>query len=344
MERLDRAPPAPAPADEGPRRSDLLLIQEIFEVITQFRSLEATLQALAAAVCARLGFHSCAILLERPGDDVLIMEGTAGLGASYVEAVNRSHPIHIDDPRLSEGPSSQAFRTGRAVVVQDTETDERFRRWRTLARQQGIRSLLAVPLRSRGRVIGTLNGYQREPRRYRPSEIRTLETVAMQAGIAIEIARMMDAQEHTIRRLGELTRELDEQRHLLERAAEIHDALTQLVLTQRGIPAIAQTLARVVDCPVLVQDQFFQVLSAVQPSGDPAEGLPPLTAELVQQRGLRPNQTDARAPFELPPGPATPARAVAPIVAGRELLGYVSLLLPALPAPPLTLRALGHAA
>lgn len=323
------------------------LIAEIFDAITQFKPLSTTLETIASRVCTHLGFHFCAILLQRPDTDLLVIEGSAGLAQTYVEAVNRRFPIHIEDPLLNEGPSSQAFRTGEAVIVEDTETDERFRRWRALARQQGIRSLLSVPLLACGRVTGTLNGYQGRPRRYRDDEVRTLKTVATQAGIAIEIARMVETQTQTIQRLGELTRELDEQRRLLERSAEIHDALTQLVLTNRGIPAIARTLARVVGYPVVVQDQFLQVLSAARPSGEPDTDLPPLTAEMVNRRGLRPGSTDVRAPFELPartaPDPS-PARAVAPIVAGRDLLGYVSVILDDPPAAPLTLRAVSHAA
>jgi sugar diacid utilization regulator len=328
-------------------RVDGLLIGEIFRVLAEFQPLQTTLETIAATVRAWLGFRSCAILLERSGADLLMIEGAAGLASGYVDAVNRSHPIRIEDPMLSEGPSSHAFRTGQPVIVEDTETDPRFRRWRALARQHGIRSLIAVPLCSRGSVIGTLNGYQGEPRRYRDEEVQALLTVATQAGIAIEIARMVETQKQTIRRLGELTAELEEQHRLLERAAEIHDALTQLVLTNQGIPTIARTLARLVDRPVLVQDQFLRVVCEAHPTEEPATALTPLTQELLSSPGLRLGQRDARGPFELP---ALPERgldhpcAVAPIVAGRDLLGYVSLALAELPAPPLTMRTLAHAA
>lgn len=237
--------------------AERLLIGEIFEALAQARPLRAMLKAITTAVCDRLGVHSCAILLERSGADLLLIEGGTGLSQSYVEAINSRFPIHIEELGLSESPSSQAFRTGSVVIIEDTDTDTDFRRWRTLARQQGYRSLVSVPLRWRDHTTGVLCCYQGEPRRFHDDEVHTLTIAATQIGVAIQIARLMDSQQQTINQLEELRRELNEQRLLLERSAEVHSKLTQLVLNNQGVPSIASTLARVVGSPVLVQDQFY---------------------------------------------------------------------------------------
>src|SRR5262249_11875342 len=134
--------------------AERLLIGEIFEALAQARPLRAMLEAITTAVCDRLGVHSCAILLERSGADLLLIEGATGLSQSYVEAINSRFPIHIEELGLSESPSSQAFRTGSVVIIEDTDTDTDFRRWRSLARQQGYRSLVSVPLRWRDHTTG----------------------------------------------------------------------------------------------------------------------------------------------------------------------------------------------
>jgi sugar diacid utilization regulator len=328
-------------------RTEYLLISEIFQTLTQAAPIHSTLETITGAVCSRLGISSCAILLEHSGDDLLVIEGAAGLSASYVEAVNRNFPVHIEELGLSESPSSLAFRTGRVVIIEDTDTDPDFLRWRRLARQQGYRSLVSVPLRWQEHVIGTMCCYQHEPRRFHEDELETLATVATQVAIAVQVARLVDTQQQTIGRLEELTRELNAQRRLLERSAEVHSQLTRLVLNNQGIPAIASTLARVVGCPVLVQDQFYQVLAGATPRGDSLAEVGPLTREVLARHVPRGREVDSHAPFEIT---ATPKhglklpRVAAPIIAGTHLLGYVSLELPDLPPPELHVRALGQAA
>ena len=339
---------ATIPSDWATRSQvERLLIGEIFEVLTQGASLRSTLETITAAVCTRLNLSSCAILLEREGADLLLIEGATGLSQSYVEAVNERLPVHIQDLDLSESPSSVAFRTGRPVIIEDTETDPEFRRWRRLARQQGYRSLVSLPLVWEDHPIGTLCCYQGEPRHYHDDELETLAIAATQVAIAIQIVRLVDTQQRTIARLRELTLELNAQRRLLERAAEIHGTLMQLVLDNQGIPAIAAALARVVRCPVLVQDQFYQVLASVNAYGEPVTDLLPLSRTSFALHPTPGQEATARAPFEIPAtarNELEQPRAVAPIIAGRTLLGHVSLVLPELPAAPLHLRALGQAA
>lgn len=323
-----------------------LLLSEILEIMSEFRPLGETLEAIAQTVCHRLNFQSCAIMLERSGSDLLRIEGASGIAAGYIEAVNHSHPIHIRDPILSGGPSSEAFRTLQPVMIEDTETDERARRWRALTRQYGIRSYITVPLCSRGSAIGTLNCYRHAAGSFDENEIAALTSVATQSGIAIDIARMVEIQNQSIHQLSELATALEEKRQLLERASEIQDALTELVLTNRGLNAITSILARVTGCPTVIQDQFFTVLAASNGTGDSLDASV-VSSLIIQPESMRGRTFEMRTPIELPAVPGVVpeiARAVAPIIAGSDLFGYVSIALPSLPATELARRALEHAA
>jgi two-component sensor histidine kinase len=74
--------------------------------------------------------------------------------------------------------------------VLDVTADPRYR-YAAVARQEGLCSLLCVPLTVRDRVIGVLNCYSGEPRRYLPDEIALFSTLANQTALAIENARLV---------------------------------------------------------------------------------------------------------------------------------------------------------
>src|SRR5690348_290819 len=104
----------------------------------------------------------------------------------------------------------------------------------------------------------------------------------------------------------------------LARAITIHNTLIQLVLTNQGILAIASTLALAVDCPVLVQDQFYQVVAGVDEHGRASTELCPLTQDMLAS-SLQPEGRSSLSLFELPVMPKRgfdQPRAVASIVAG----------------------------
>ncbi len=345
---MSEAPSTTTPTMAPQRPIDPLLVREIFETLTNTQPLRAKLEAMAATVCCHLGVSFVGILLEHPADDRLLIEGSAGLSPSYITAVNARHTIHVEEVRFKQvsSASSEAFRTCQPVIVVDTETDMHAVGWRELFQQQGIRSFISLPLLFRGTVIGTLNCYHQAPRSYSDDDVQTLHMVATQVAIAVEIARLVEAQQQTIGRLEELTQQLNEHRGLLERAARIQTTLTNLVLNNQGIPAIAATLARVVHAPVVVQDQFYQVIASCD-SGGGAATLAAVSRDALAAHSSSHGGQNPRAAFELPAMPRRGMehpRAVVPIVAGRQLLGFVSLELPELPAPPLTARALAQAA
>jgi two-component sensor histidine kinase len=72
----------------------------------------------------------------------------------------------------------------------DVTADRRYRH-ADVARQEGLCSLLCVPLAVRDRTIGVLNCYTAEPHRFTGDEITLFSTLANQTALAIENARLV---------------------------------------------------------------------------------------------------------------------------------------------------------
>jgi Nif-specific regulatory protein len=92
-----------------------------------------------------------------------------------------------DAETFSRGVVAQAS-AGRAVLAFDAAGDERFADMRSVS-LYGIRSVMCVPLRSRGRLIGTVYCEHRGERgRFDAEDLRFLEAFADQAALALENA------------------------------------------------------------------------------------------------------------------------------------------------------------
>ena len=65
------------------------------------------------------------------------------------------------------------------------------------AASRGLRSLVAVPLLARGRSIGVLNMFSRDPHAYREEDVELLSTFATQAALAIDTATLY-GREHAV--------------------------------------------------------------------------------------------------------------------------------------------------
>ena len=83
------------------------------------------------------------------------------------------------------GPTGRAIREGRVAFCNDIETDPAMAPWREEALRRGFRSSAAVPMRFRGKAIGSLNLYAPEVRAFGDQEIAVLEAVAADLEFAL---------------------------------------------------------------------------------------------------------------------------------------------------------------
>src|SRR5699024_8787850 len=75
----------------------------------------------------------------------------------------------------------------------------------------------------------------------------------------------------------------DEQLDQLRRAKEIHTQLTQLVLNENSVQAIAQSLANLVNDPIVVEDGRFNLITSTLPASQNSDN-PKTIQRLIEKR------------------------------------------------------------
>lgn len=129
------------------------------------------------------------------------------------------------------------------VAIYDVSTDTRLG-YRKEAEEEGIKSMLALPIVAKGKVIGVLRLLTGWPRKFTNEEISFAASLAEQCGTAIENARMYERQYREIRYL----KTMEEISKTISSTLDIHEVLDMIV---KKIPAIMKTKAatiRLLDC------------------------------------------------------------------------------------------------
>jgi serine/threonine-protein kinase PknK len=118
----------------------------------------------------------------------------------------------VSDPeqKISSQIVKDVIRTGRAVVTENAESDARFAEFFSVKNLR-LRSVIAVPFRSKGRTLGALYLDNRfHQGNFTQHEERILELFADQAVAAIEKAELVQELERQREEIAELNRQLKE--------------------------------------------------------------------------------------------------------------------------------------
>jgi len=147
---------------------------------------------------------------------------------------------------MGDGVTGRAAETNQVIVLEDVLQHPG--PIKAVAIREGIRSVVAVPLRLRERVIGVLNVMLCQPRIFTPEEVALLISIGQQMAIAVDSLRMMQA-------LQEQTRQMAMLRERERIGIELHDGVLQtlsylylqtdqlaLTVTRNGLTELAEKL------------------------------------------------------------------------------------------------------
>lgn len=172
-------------SDLEDRIGELHAIFEIDKAITSAIDLETVLQQIVQMSIGLLDAKISSIMLLDEESQELVIAAAHGLSEGYIKKG------HI---QVGESIAGKVIEEGRPIAVDDIQEDPRHA-YPDHARTEGLRSLLSVPLNLKDRVIGVLNIYTEEPHEFNPHEVNLFTSLASQAAIAIENARLFESLE-----------------------------------------------------------------------------------------------------------------------------------------------------
>jgi diguanylate cyclase (GGDEF)-like protein len=257
-------------------RLELKLLTDLAKTLTSTLDLSEVLRIIMGKVSELLRPKNWSLLLMEPDDANLRFEVAVGDGADAL----RGSLL-----KVGEGVAGWVARTGESVLIEDVHKDPRFcRRFDDLS-SFTTRSIVCVPMKNRGRVLGVIELINKiEEGTFSDLDMRALETVAEYAAIAIDnaasfkkIQRLVITDEHTslynVRYLHEaLDREIElarEQGHEvsmlffdLDRFKKVNDTHGHLCGSKvlREVGFLVRKLARAGHIPVRYGGDEFIIL------------------------------------------------------------------------------------
>lgn len=161
--------------------SQLSAISEVSKTLTSNLYLEEILQLIVAMTARSFGFKICSIMLLDEERQELVIKATQSKSREYVDKPNL---------RVGESVAGRALQEGAVKAILDVKRAPEYR-FPDVAEKEGLCSMVCVPLISRDRPIGVLNCYTDRPKVFSQEEIDSLQTMANQAAIAIQNAKLM---------------------------------------------------------------------------------------------------------------------------------------------------------
>ena len=161
-------------------RKQLTTLSNISAIVSQSLELELVLNGALDRIMELMQVDVALIFLLDEEAQELVLAAHRGVSREFTEGVARL--------KLGEGFNGRVAQSGEPMVVPDASRDPQLTRM--VVRQEKLQSTLIVPLKSKGKVMGTLCVHMRRPRQFLPEEIELFSHIANHIGVAVENARL----------------------------------------------------------------------------------------------------------------------------------------------------------
>jgi signal transduction histidine kinase len=157
-------------------------LANVSRAINSTLSLDEALRVITRETCILMHARMCSLMMLDEGREWLDLRASYGAGEAYIKK-----------PRLNVEESflGVVARRKKPMQIANVQASSRYQNVE-VARQEGLISLLSVPLLFAGQSIGTLNVYTGRSYNFSNEEIRILSALAELSAIAIEKARLYE--------------------------------------------------------------------------------------------------------------------------------------------------------
>jgi GAF domain-containing protein len=155
-------------------------LQQLSRLVLRDETLETTLQRIVdVAGQAIPGVLGVSITLQKKGRDPY----TAVATSAQVQAIDER------EYALREGPCVTAMDTGQLQRIDDVDHEVRWPKFTEVCREEGLGSVLGVPLHVAGVTYGAMNLYAVAPGAFDGAATAAAELLTEQAGVALANTR-----------------------------------------------------------------------------------------------------------------------------------------------------------
>lgn len=155
-------------------------LSEVTQSLATSPYVEEIIQLLVNVTAEQFRYKVCTVRLLDESSEELVLRATQAKSSEY----QRKRSI-----RVGESIAGRAVVERAPIVVPDVMSEAEYI-GHELAAQQGLSSMICVPLLLQGTAIGVLTCYTEEPHDFSSVEISALETIAQQAAFSIERAKL----------------------------------------------------------------------------------------------------------------------------------------------------------
>ncbi|HFD38544.1 MAG TPA: GAF domain-containing protein, partial [Anaerolineae bacterium] len=243
------------------RAEDLALLNEIGQTMTSVLDLDTLLRQIVDTIKERFGHYFVGVLLIE-GEELVFRSGSL-VGDSDVRWERGDLRLALDGYGLNVVAAS----SGQPVLVNDVNSDDRYG---TVEGLEPVQAELDVPITVKGRVIGTLTVQSDRPNAFDQSDVTLMQSLANQAGIAIENARLFEQVQARMEEQAILRRITE----TVSRVRDMHSLLDDILgQTLKALGLDAGLIS-------LYSEEEEQLVLTVQ------QGIPPSLIQLFEQQGL----------------------------------------------------------
>jgi len=230
--RAPRAVHAPSVA-EAPAHRELVAVREIVHAFLRADRPEDVFQFALDRVGPVVGASFASVYLVDGASELMRL----------VAAYNwpEQHRPWLGDMRVRVGfgPSGEAASERRAIEIPDVFADPDLEDWHDVARELEFRAIVALPLQTASRVLGTVTFYFADRGGFTPEKRGLLRIVADQMAATAEKAGLMDEMRRTNAALVEANAELERQYVAVVEARRVKDEFLANVSYELRTPLTA---------------------------------------------------------------------------------------------------------
>ena len=152
----------------------------VSQAISSALNPDEVLNVIAREATNLMHAKMCSILMADESFEMLKLRSSFGAGPQYLAK---------SDLPVDESLMGTVIRRGKPAQIANVQTDSRYQNV-TVARSEGLVSLLSVPLRHGGEIAGTINVYTGVQHSFSNEEIQTLIALSDLSSIVLDKARL----------------------------------------------------------------------------------------------------------------------------------------------------------